>query len=155
LKKKQEEEIRNRKISNYLKKGIDYYEGKQWMKAIRSFEEVLALAPDHKVALEHIVNCYYQEGLTLHREEKLLEALDAFNNILKIDPTHEEAMGQISEIEKECKQKAEDYNREGLVEYAKGNLKEAIQAWENALRFNPDLETAEKNLERAWKEIGK
>ena len=155
LKKKQEEEIRDRRISNYLKKGIDYYEGKQWMKAIRSFEEVLALAPDHKVALEHIVNCYYQEGVTLHREEKLLEALDAFNNILKIDPTHAEAMGQISEIEKECKQKAEDYNREGLVEYTKGNLKEAIQAWENALRFNPDLETAKKNLERAQKEIGK
>jgi len=155
LKKKQEEEIRNRRISNYLKKGMDYYEGRQWMKAIRSFEEVLALVPDHKVALEQIVNCYYQEGLTLHHDQELLEALDAFNNLLKIDPTHEEAMGQILEIKKECKQKAEDYNREGLVEYTKGNLKQAIQAWENALRFNPDLETAKKNLERAQKEIGK
>jgi len=34
-------------------------------------------------------------------------------------------------------------------------LKEAIEAWENALLFNPDLETAQRNLERARKEIKK
>ncbi|MBA7484336.1 Cell division coordinator CpoB [subsurface metagenome] len=152
LKKKQEEERKNRKISTYLKKGLTYCERKQWTKAIKSFNELLALDLDHKKALEHSAICYYEQGLILYGEDKLLEALDTFNNVLKFNPEHEQAQEQISRIKEECKKKAEEYNRKGLVEYTKGNLKEAIEAWENALRFNPDLETAQKNLERARKE---
>lgn len=155
LKKKQEEERKNRKISTRLKKGLNYYEEKQWTKAINLFNEVLALAPGHKIALEHIVICYYAQGLTLHKEGKLLEALHMFNNVLRLYPEHQEAQERISRIDEECKEKAEQYNREGLVEYTQGNLQEAIEAWENALRFYPDLETARKNLERAQKEINK
>lgn len=155
LKKKQEEERKNRKISACLKKGLNYYEEKQWTKAINLFNEVLALAPGHKVALEHIVICYYAQGLTLHKEGKLLEALHMFNNVLRLYPEHEEAQERISRIDEECKEKAEQYNRKGLVEYTQGNLQEAIEDWENALRFYPDLETARKNLERAQKEINK
>ncbi len=155
LKKKQEEERKNRKISTYLKKGLTYYQRKQWTKAIKSFNELLALAPGHKIALKHIVICYYVQGFTLHKEGKLLEALDTFNNVLKLNPEHKQAQEEILRIKEECREKAEEYNRKGLVEYTKGNLKEAIKAWENALLFNPDLETARKNLERARKEIEK
>ena len=153
LKKKQEEKRKNRKISAHLKKGLTYYERKQWTKAIKSFNEVLALAPEHKEALEHNAICYYEQGLILHGEDKLLEALHTFNNVLRLNPEHEEAQEEISRINEECKEKAEEYNRKGLVEYTKGNLEEAIESWENALLFNPDLETAQKNLERARKEI--
>ena len=155
LKKKQEEKRRNRKISTYLKKGLTYYKKKQWTKAIKSFNEVLVLTPDHKVALEHAVICYYEQGLILHGEDKLLEALHTFNNVLRLNPEHEQAQEEIRRINEECREKAEEYNRKGLVEYTKGNLKEAIEAWENALLFNPDLETAQRNLERARKEIEK
>jgi len=155
LKRKQEEKRKRRKISTYLKRGLTYYERKQWARAINSFNEVLALAPGHKIALEHIVICYYAQGLTLHKEGKLLEALRMFNSVLRLYPEHEEAQEKILRINEDCKEKAEEYNRKGLVEYAKGNLKEAIEAWENALRFHPDLETAQKNLERARKEIKK
>lgn len=155
LKKKQEKERRSRKISAYLKKGLTYYQRKQWTKAIKSFNEVLVLAPDHKAALEHTVICYCEQGLILHSEDKLLEALHTFNNVLRLNPEHEQAQEEILRINEECKEKAEEYNRKGLVEYTKGNLEEAIEAWENALLFNPDLETAQKNLERARKEIKK
>ncbi|HUW22516.1 MAG TPA: PorV/PorQ family protein [bacterium] len=155
LKKKQEEERKNRKISAYLKKGLTYYQRKQWTKAIKSFNEALVLAPDHKAALEHTVICYYEQGLILHGEDKLLGALHTFNNVLRLNPEHEQAQEEILRINEECKEKAEEYNRKGLVEYTKGNLKEAIEAWENALLFHPDLETAQKNLERARKEIEK
>ncbi len=155
LKKKQEEKRRNRKISTYLKKGLTYYQRKQWTKAIKSFNEVLVLAPDHKVALEHTVICYCEQGLILHSEDKLLEALHTFNNVLRLNPEHEQAQEEILRINEECREKAEEYNRKGLVEYTKGNLKEAIEAWENALLFHPDLETAQKNLERARKEMKK
>jgi len=155
LKKKQEEERKNRKISAYLKKGLTYYQRKQWTKAIKSFNEVLVLAPDHKAALEHTVICYYEQGLILHGQDKLLEALHTFNNVLRLNPEHEQAQEEILRINEECREKAEEYNRKGLVEYTKGNLKEAIEAWENALLFHPDLETAQKNLERARKEMNK
>jgi len=155
LKKKQEEERKNRKISTCLEKALNCCKRKQWAKAIKSLNEVLALVPNHKVALEHTAICYYEQGLILHSEDKLLEALDTFNNVLKFNPEHKEAQEQISRIEQECERKAEEFNRKGLVEYTKGNLKEAIEAWENALRFNPDLETAQKNLERARREINK
>ena len=155
LKRKQEEKRKRRKISAWLKKGLNYYEGKQWARAINSFNEVLALAPDHKTASEHIVICYYAQGLTLHKEGKLLEALRMFNNVLRLYPEHQEAQERISRLDEERKEKAEEYNRKGLVEYTRGNLKEAIEAWENALRLYPDLETARKNLERAQKEINK
>ena len=155
LKKKQEEERKNRKISAYLKKGLTYYQRKQWTKAIKSFNEALVLAPDHKAALEHTVICYYEQGLILHGQDKLLEALHTFNNVLRLNPEHEQAQEEILRINEECREKAEEYNRKGLVEYTKGNLKEAIEAWENALLFHPDLETAQKNLERARKEMNK
>jgi len=155
LKKKQEEERKNRKISTYLKKGLTYYQRKQWAKAIKPFNEVLALDSEHKEVLEHTAICYYEQGLILYGEEKLLKALGTFNNVLKFNPEHEQAQEEILRIKEECKKKAEEYNRKGLVEYTKGNLKEAIEAWEDALRFHPDLETARKNLERVRKEIEK
>ncbi len=155
LKRKQEEKRKRRKISTCLKRGLNYYKRKEWARAINSFNEVLALAPGHKIASEHIVICYYAQGLTLHKEGKLLEALRMFNNVLRLYPGHEEAQERISRIDEERKEKAEEYNRKGLVEYTRGNLQAAIEAWENALRLYPDLETARKNLERAQKEMNK
>jgi len=43
----------------------------------------------------------------------------------------------------------------GMLLAQQGNLKEAINYFQEALRFQPDLILARKNLERAIREYGK
>jgi len=40
-----------------------------------------------------------------------------------------------------------------LAEYSKGNLKKAIELWEEALKYDQDLTSALENLKRARKEL--
>jgi len=155
LKKKQEKEIKNRKIAGYLKKGLLYNKKKKWSDGIKYFKRILELEPANETAVENIAICYYERALEFYKKDRILEAIADFKNVIKFNPEHKEVREYISGTEEKMLKKAEEYKNKGLKEYAKGNLKEAVKAWEQALRYNPELEVARQNLERARKELKK
>lgn len=155
LKKQQEKEIRNRKIAGYFKKGLLYNKKKKWSDGIKYFKRILELEPANETAVKNIAICYYERALEFYKKDRILEAIADFKNVIKFNPEHKEVQEYISETEEKMIKRAEKYKNKGLKEYAKGNLKGAVKEWEEALRYNPELEVARQNLERARKELKK
>ena len=157
---------KNRVADRYFKNGLNLYQKEELTKALVEFEKVLTSNPKHKKVIDYItrinkknVSSYLKQAMKLYSEEKLSEAISKFKEVLKLDSGNKQALGYLDKIRAQLNErniiKAEEYNKQGVVEYSKGNLKKAIQAWEEALKFNPELETAEKNLKRAQAELNK
>jgi len=153
LKKKQEEEIRKRKISSAFQKAEAQFEKGLFEKAVPFFQQVLDLDPQYQGVRDSMAECHYRIGAEFLKKEDWLAARSSYETALNFNKDHagtNEAMKSLNEV---LLKKAEDLNRDGLREYAQGNLKKAARLWEEALRLVPEFEKAKQNLERARKEM--
>ncbi len=84
-------------------KGLEYMQNKNWDAAIKSFETVLSINPNHLQAAEQlkiaqnslentmqqrIIDKYYREGLSQLRKQKWVQAIVSFEKVLTLDPQH-------------------------------------------------------------------
>ncbi len=154
-----------RKMANLcFRKGLYMYQKLEWNKALIEFKKVLALNPKHSKTIDYMAQINkkvsedrYREAMVLYEENKLLEAMSKFKEVLDLDSQNELASKYLMEIQGKIREvnntQANEYNKQGLVQYSKGNLEQAIKLWEKALILNPDLEMAGKNLKRAQIEL--
>ncbi|MCK4532985.1 PorV/PorQ family protein [bacterium] len=148
----------------YFRKGLYMYQKLKWNKALIEFKKVLALNPRHSKTIDYMAQINKKlssdccrEAIVLYKENRLLEAMSKFKEVLELDSQNELASNYLKEIQDKIKKinntQSNEYNKQGLVQYSKGNLKQAIKLWEKALVLNPDLEMAGKNLKRAQTEL--
>ncbi|MBN2090677.1 tetratricopeptide repeat protein [candidate division KSB1 bacterium] len=84
-------------------KGLEYMQNKNWDAAIKSFETVLSINPNHFQAAEQlkiaqnslentmqqrIIDKYYREGLNQLRNQKWVQAIVSFEKVLTLEPQH-------------------------------------------------------------------
>lgn len=84
-------------------KGLEYMQNKNWDAAIKSFETVLSINPNHLQAADQlkiaqnslentmqqrIIEKYYREGLNQLRNQKWVQAVVSFEKVLTLDPEH-------------------------------------------------------------------
>jgi tetratricopeptide (TPR) repeat protein len=153
-----------------------YAEGK-YEGSIKFWEEILLIFPfnekarigmtrtlkktDPSLATEILADMY-EEAKTYSLRDKKREAKAKLILILDVDPRHREARALLKELEEEDKkkeekkvvsredrQKAQDLYDEGVKLYGKEKLKEALQAWKQALELNPEFDEARVYLARA------
>jgi tetratricopeptide (TPR) repeat protein len=153
LKRKQEARILKRKITNYLTHGKDYIKKKQWKDAAKYYKKVLAISPNNADAKQNMANLYYNLGVDKKQKNDMLEAMEYVNKALEFNPELEKAGKAKSDIRTKLNEQAEELNRKGLIEYSNGNLKNASECWEKAIKYNPDMASARENLKRVKKEI--
>lgn len=153
LKKEQEERIKQRKVTNFMSRAQESMNRKDWAGAIENYSKVLELEPAGAEAKKNIAAAYYSEGLALREKDDLKKAALYMDKASKYDPALAAARTESANIKEALGEKAKEYNRNGLMEYSKGNLKEAIKYLEQALEFDPELKSARENLERARKEL--
>ena len=59
--------------------------------ALKTYEKILAISPDHEVAKKAFLRLMLQQARTEEKEQKYKEALESYKKILSIAPTNEEA----------------------------------------------------------------
>ena len=59
--------------------------------ALKTYEKILAISPDHEVAKKAFLRLMLQQARTEEKEEKYKQALESYKKILSIAPTNEEA----------------------------------------------------------------
>lgn len=177
--KEKQKEIEKIKMAQkagvHYRKGELLYKNKKLNSALKQFKQAYKLDPEHKDIstwinkLESEINRaekekkmkiaveYYKQGVDFYKSNKLKLAIEKLENTLKYDSKHKEAKEYLRKAKDRLKtlnkEKAEEYNRKGLIEYTKGNIKKAIEFWEKALGYDPDNEEVRTNLERARKEF--
>jgi tetratricopeptide (TPR) repeat protein len=136
-----------------------YDRRKQFSKAEAELKEAIAIKPEMHVALNYLGYSYADRNLHLDEAEKLI------NNAIALDPDNAaylDSMGWVYYRQGRL-QKAEDFLREatrhvqdpliwehlGDALEAKGEITEAVMAWDESLRLQSDQGRAKSKLEKA------
>jgi len=121
------------RIAGHYKKGYRLYKDGKMKAAIGEFEKVLKLDPKHKEAQEYLAKAH--EQLTYPKRPL---------------PREEVTPGRKSTVD--TAEVTRHYNQ-GLIEYANGHIKRAIEEWELVLKLDPNHIKALKSLIRAKEEL--
>ena len=168
---------RKKKVKESYERGIKHYKRGEFLKAGEAFNAALEIEPEHKEAkkyleligkrLEEIVNkgefktvaeLYYAQGTVFYIKGEWAKAISQWENALKIDPSNKE----ISEFikiarkrrqEEEAFEKAEVLYRDGLAQYNKGKINEAIKQLEEVIKFNPQHRRAQELLAKVREKV--
>jgi tetratricopeptide (TPR) repeat protein len=150
----------------YFDKGEEYYKEKKWQEAITSLEMSVKYgdySPQHKAwvverisgAKKEIVTGLYTKGVELYNAGDYLKAQDYLEKVIKYDSKNSGAKDYLEKVNDRLAEKDKEDYLQGIKEYDQGNLKKAIELWENVLKNDPANMNAANNLERARKELEK
>lgn len=96
---------------------------------ILAYRRAIALRPDHANSIEKL-------GLALFKQRRYAESVAYFEQLKAYRPD------------------AKTYNALGESNFEAGKVDESVEAFNNALSYNPDLEKARYNLGRAYLKLG-
>ena len=101
-------------VLTHFNLGIHFYQQKEILKAIQSYQKVMELDPNY-------VEAYNNLGIIYQEMGDLEKALEAYRKSIEINPRYEKA-----------------YNNRGIVFYLQGRDEEALASFQKALALNPN-----------------
>ncbi|RME88433.1 MAG: tetratricopeptide repeat protein, partial [Candidatus Hydrogenedentota bacterium] len=154
-------------------KGLEAYNSGKYKEAYDDFDKVLQENPDHKLAKEyrerallHLRTSKWLDDeqrrlIKLHKDlakeyeekENYGEAISEWRMVLKLDPTDSEAQPNIDRIKKLVDKKVKALHAKGLKFYAANDKLNAINAFSEALKLNPEYEPSKKWLVKIKQEL--
>jgi len=174
-----ENRIKFEKIRNYMARGIDYFEKKDYNAAKPEFEEVLNIDPknrDAKDYLEKIAEIVeekmlhaqrlqqaedaYRSGINNVNNNRFDEAQQDFETALALIKDYKDTNERLKELprlrkEYEQKEQARRLQRinqkfqEGIIAYTQGNYRQAIDAFVTTISLDKKNLQAKEYLQRA------
>ena len=120
-----------RNVRKLEKQGNKAYKGQKYNQAISSYEKALKINPSSKVGNYNLSNGYYKQG----QWDKSIELMNKYLKLENEDP----------------KKMAAAWHNLGNALLHKKDLEQAIEAYKNSLRFNPDDNETRYNLAVAKK----
>jgi tetratricopeptide (TPR) repeat protein len=126
MKKEEEEKGHRQTIEKHYIQGIDYYAEGEFKNALKEWEEVLRIDPQHEGAKEYIKKA----------NDKIASANSRRG---KSEPA----------VRGSGEEKIEVYYKQGINYYLAGEFKEAIKQWEEVLRMEPSHKGAREYMAKA------
>jgi type IV pilus biogenesis/stability protein PilW len=118
-------------ILTHFNLGVQFYNQRQFSKAIQAYEKVIELDPTY-------VEAYNNLGITYQEIGDFDRAFEAFQKSTEINPQYEKG-----------------HNNLGILLYLKGHNEEALEAFQKALAINPNNVESYINLGVLFKKQGK
>lgn len=165
--KERERIERLQKAEVYYNRGLSYYGRKTYEEAIAEFEQAVLLNPDHEQAKRYLAmareeyeaekaglrgieaaNSFYEKGMKNYSERKYYNAVHDFRFAVKAYPGHEEAQDMLPKAQEALDAQVRPYLQRGENEYRRKKFSNAEQEFDNALKLDPDNETAKEFLKK-------
>ena len=151
------------RAESIFKAGLALYEKKQWQDALGRFKEVLTINPSHDKAKWYMADTetnltrdYTASAQKEYDDNHYDRAMKDLQAALTYKPGDELALQLSEKIARQIREinrsKATELNKLALAAYSEGSIDKAIGFWKKALEFDPDMQEAQVNLERALKE---
>ncbi len=109
---------------NYVSTGIDYFEQKEFHKAIDEWQKALEYIPEDAEVHNFL-------GIAYHRVGYLDSSITEYKKAVELDPNYHQAI-----------------NNTGYIYFLKGDYKTALQHFDKALEVNPTYEQAKLNRQK-------
>jgi tetratricopeptide (TPR) repeat protein len=174
-----ENRIKFEKIRNYMARGIDYFNKKDYNAAKPEFEEVLKIDPKHRDAIDYLEKIAeiveekmlyaqrlqqaedaYRSGINNVDNNRFDEAQQDFETALALIKDYKDTNERLRELprlrkEYEQKEQARRLQRinqkfqEGIIAYTQGNYRQAIDAFVTTISLDKKNQQAKEYLQRA------
>jgi tetratricopeptide (TPR) repeat protein len=153
------------KPMDYFNRGVDFFYKSQYELALKAFEKVIELKPDH-------ADAWNNKGATLDKLGRHEESLKAFEKVIELKPDdadawynkgatldklgrHEESLkasGKAIELKPD---RAGAWNNKGVVLNKLGRHEESLKAFEKVIELKPDDADAWNNKGAALDKLGR
>ena len=117
-------------ILTHFNLGVQYYNQRQFSKAIQAYQKVIELDPTY-------IEAYNNLGIICQEIGDVDRAFEAFQKSIEINPQYEKG-----------------HNNLGILLYLKGRNEEALEAFQKALAINPNNIESHINLGVLFKKQG-
>lgn len=157
------------KINKLFYQGSSLFNNEKWKESIALFDQVLSINPNYLPAFEKkeiaktklIYQEFFNKGFKAKQEGEIENAMRNFQLALKFamtDNETEKILGLQSELsndleELERNQKADQFLNEGLADYQKHNLDEALDKFKIAYTFSPSRTDIKKKIKETYYEM--
>lgn len=137
-------------ISEYDKAIVQFTEGAQ-LNGRNQQKFNVAIESAQK---EREINSFYTQGIQLEQASKNQEAIDAFSNILLIDPNYKDVAVRLNRLRnslnnQQAQQNLKDLYARGLGYFKNQAWQNAIEAFEEVVKINPNYEDTPQKLAEA------
>ena len=138
--------------------GSNYYEKRNYIKAIEEWQFLLAKVPDYpnlvklistanqelksQMQTKDIILTYYNDAMSGYKSGNLQLAIENCRKILNLNPKHEDTLKFFNMI-------VDGYFKEGMKYYEQNQYAKAINEWKNVLNIDPINEKAKYYIKEA------
>ncbi len=143
----------------YYASGFFYYNQKRYNEAIGEWKKAVALTTGSKIfsLTESEIQDYISRASTYLEKERLAHMPPPKKPAKPAKPAAGTAQQQAPQQQQTPVDvdKSNEYYNNGLMLFSEGKVTDAINAWELALKYNPDNFKATRNIAKARRIIGK
>jgi len=154
-------EIRKQQADDLYWRGLGYYSQRNLPKAIESFQEALALAPNHAEAQSYLQKSRVEleqqkaknlrliaEAQRLERRQQFMNAYKIYRKVLDADPANETARQHIITLQSKIDDFIASKMRSGKRALQRGDLARADEAFKAVLAVAPHHRDARNHRDR-------
>jgi tetratricopeptide (TPR) repeat protein len=140
------EQVNRRRVDDYIRRGNEYFDAKDWNRAAEEYDKALALDPKNKIAqqkrrdaLSQIdLQQLFEQAQAYYKQNQFAKAIELYNRILERDPSHSAAHAKLEESQRQLNFQVEKYFNRGMTYYTAEDYESAIREWQKALNINPN-----------------
>ncbi|MDZ7291106.1 MAG: tetratricopeptide repeat protein [candidate division KSB1 bacterium] len=138
-------QINNKRAEEFVRRGLNYFEAKNWNRAVAEFDKALSFDPKNKVAQQKReealsqsdIQQLFDQAQEYFSQNQFLQAMEFYKTILVRDPHNSIARARLEECQRQLDLQVEIYFKRGLSFYAAEDYEGAIREWEKVLSLNP------------------
>jgi tetratricopeptide (TPR) repeat protein len=154
-------QFNTRRAEELVRRGLDYFEARDWNRAVGEFDKALGFDPKNKMALQKREEALSQSGIqqlleqaqVYYSQSQFLQAIEFYRRILERDPAHPAAHARLAECQRQLNSQVEKYFERGLRLYAVDDYEGAIREWDKVLNIDPTHKQSLDYKQRARQQL--
>jgi tetratricopeptide (TPR) repeat protein len=154
-------QFNTRRAEEFVRRGLDYFEARDWNRAVGEFDKALGFDPKNKMAQQKREEALSQSGIQQLLEQaqvyfsqsQFLQAIEFYRRILERDPVHAVARARLEECQRQLNSQVEKYFERGLRLYAVDDYEGAIREWDKVLNIDPTHKQSLDYKQRARQQL--
>jgi tetratricopeptide (TPR) repeat protein len=154
-------QFNTKRADEFVRRGLDYFEARDWNRAVGEFDKALGFDPKNKMALQKREEALSQSGIqqlleqaqVYYNQSQFLQAIEFYRRILERDPAHPAARARLNECQRQLNLQVEKYFERGLRLYAVDDYEGAIREWDKVLNIDPTHKQSLDYKQRARQQL--
>jgi tetratricopeptide (TPR) repeat protein len=138
-------QINSRRAEDYVRRGLDYFDAKDWNNAVEEFDKALNSDPKNRLAeqkrqealSQSDIQQLFAQAQAQYNRNQFLKAIEFYKTILARDPQNVTALARLNECQRQLDSQVDKYFKRGLNLFIADDYEGAIEELDKALGINP------------------